>query len=68
MRKVCVRSKDYVNLVCPTKHKSDRTIMHTIIKDNVRAYAKADRHGKATILDAITNLTGMHRKGYYQCF
>lgn len=42
--------------------------MHTIIKDNVRAYAKADRHGKATILDAITNLTGMHRKGYYQCF
>ena len=36
--------------------------MHTIIKDNVRAYVKADKHGKAVILDAVTNLTGMHRK------
>lgn len=42
--------------------------MHTIIKDNVRAYAKADRHGKAIILDAITNLTGMHRKATIRAF
>ena len=42
--------------------------MHTIIKNNVRAYAKADRHGKAIILDAITNLTGMHRKATIGAF
>ena len=42
--------------------------MHTIIKDNVRAYVKADRHGKAIILDAITNLTGMHRKATIRAF
>lgn len=42
--------------------------MHTIIKDNLEAYIKADRHGKATILDAVVSLTGMHRKSAIRAF
>lgn len=36
--------------------------MRTIIKDNLETYAKAGRHDKTNILNAVTQLTGMHRK------
>ena len=36
--------------------------MRTIIKDNLEAYVKAGRHDKTNILNAVTQLTGMHRK------